>query len=258
MRRQVIAWTLSWGLLVLATGPAHAQQATASGVRPIDDQAMAVLKRSTELLGTSQRFSVTVDAGFDVVQESGQKIEFGETRTIVVRRPDRMRVDDVRRSGGRNGVLYDGRALTVFNSKEKVYTRLEKPGTVDEIIRFLVDDLDMRLPLAEMLHSRVAALLPQMVREAAYVEQSEISGVACDHVAFRGDEADLQLWIAQGVQPLPRRLVITYRRDDGRPQFWAQFRDWNLAPDTPDSLFTFTPPSDAVKITVLPQRPRGR
>jgi len=70
-------------------------------------------------------------------------------------------------------------------------------------------------------------------RAAAYIEPSQIAGVPCDHLALRGDQVDLQLWVAQGNQPLPRRLVLTYTREDGRPQFWAQFGEWNLAPEVP-------------------------
>ena len=55
-------------------------------------------------------------------------------------------------------------------------------------------------------------------------------------------------------EPLPRRLVITYKHADGRPQFWAQFSEWNLAPEVPDTLFVFTPPAGAVKIAFAPQR----
>jgi hypothetical protein len=68
----------------------------------------------------------------------------------------------------------------------------------------------MRLPLAELLSSQRAKMLAEHVRAAAYVEPSQIAGVPCDHLALRGDQADLQLWVAQGNQPLPRRLVITY------------------------------------------------
>src|SRR4029434_7006824 len=71
--------------------------------------------------------------------------------------------------------------------------------------------LDMRLPLADWLDSQFAKTLPERVRAAIYVEPSQIVGVPCDHLALRGDEADLQLWVAQGNQPLPRRLVITYK-----------------------------------------------
>ncbi len=242
--------------LLLGGAPVWAQQGSPTDAKKSEEQARAVVKRMAEFLSRAQRFSVTVDIGFDVVQEFGQKIEFGETRKIVLRRPDHFRVDETRRNGAKGGLVFDGKELAVFDTKENVYAtdaRVSGTGTVDEAIEHFINDLDMRLPLAEFLDSNLPKMLMEGVREAAYVEQSQIAGAPCDHVALRGDQTDLQVWVAQGDRPLPRRLVITYTREDGRPQFWAQFSDWNLAPEAPDSLFTFTPPAGAAKITFGPQ-----
>jgi hypothetical protein len=246
----VVAWTLT---LLLLSAPGRAQQ-TSAAHPAIEEQAMAVLKRMTEFLTQAQRFSVTVDTGFDVVQDSGQKIEFGETRQIVLRRPDRVRIDATKRNGSTSGMFFNGKDIAVFNTQENVYATVASPGTVDEAVAYFLNDLDMRLPLAELLSSQLAQTLPEHVRAAAYVEPSQIAGVPCDHLAFRGGQADLQLWVAQGHQPLPRRLVITYTREEGRPQFWAQFSAWNLAPEVPDALFVFTPPAGATKIAFALQQ----
>jgi hypothetical protein len=202
----VVAWALTLWLL---SAPGQAQQPSAAHPE-LDEQAMAVLKRMTEFLTQAPRFSVTVDTGFDVVQDSGQKIEFGETRQMVLRRPDRLRIDATKRNGSKSGMFFDGKDIAVFNTKENVYATVARPGTVDDAIAYFLDDLDMRLPLAELLSSQRAKMLAEHVRAAAYVEPSQIAGVPCDHLALRGDQADLQLWVAQGHQPLPRRLVITY------------------------------------------------
>jgi hypothetical protein len=49
--------------------------------------------------------------------------------------------------------------------------------------------------------------------------------------------------------------VITYKKAEGQPQFWAQFSDWNLSPDIPDSLFVFTPPEGAAKFAFASPKP---
>ena len=245
-----VAWALA---LVLLSAPGQAQQSSAAHPE-MEAQAMAVLKRMTEFLTQAQRFSVTVDTGFDVVQDSGQKIEFGETRQMVLRRPDRLRIEATKRNGAKSGMVFDGKDIAVFNTKENVYATAVSPGTVDNAIAYFLTDLDMRLPLADWLDSQLTKTLPERVRAATYVEPSQIAGVPCDHLALRGDEADVQLWVAQGNQPLPRRLVITYKRAEGRPQFWAQFSEWNLAPEVPDALFVFTPPAGAAKIVFARQQ----
>jgi hypothetical protein len=242
-------------LVVFLAGVPAGTQTPRRAAPTLDDQAMALLKRMADVLSQTQRFSVMVDIGFDVVQGSGEKIEFGETRKIVVSRPDHARIDITKRDGATSGFIFDGKEIAVFNTREKVYATAAKPGTLDEAIDYFINDLDMRFPLAELFSGKLAETLQAKVRGASYVEQASIAGVPCDHVAFRGDQADLQLWIAQGDQPLPRRLVITYKNAVGQPQFWAQFSEWNLAPDVPDSLFVFTPPEGAAKIAFTARKP---
>ena len=254
MRRIKFAAAFSWALVLLAGAPLCAQQAGTTNAKKSDEQAMAVLKRATTILAQAKSFSVTIDAGFDAVQDSGQKIEFGETRKVVLRRPDRLRIDANKRDGSSSGLIFDGKEITVFHLKENVYATTAQSGSVDQALDFIVNDLDVRVPLAELLKSDLEKSLPQRMRSAAYVEQSSIGGVPCDHVAFRSDDVDAQLWITRDKQPLPRRVVITYKQADARPQFWAQFSDWNLSPQTPDSLFVYKPSKDAAKIAFSPRQ----
>jgi hypothetical protein len=254
MRQVWLGVMLAWSLtLLLMSAPVHAQEARAANPE-LEEQAMAVLQRMTAFLSQAQRFSVAMDIGFDAVQDSGQKIEFGETRQVVLRRPDHLRIDAAKRDGSKSVLLFDGKDMTVVHPQENVYATVAKPGSVDEAIAYFVQDLGMRFPLAEMLTSQLAQRLPDQVRVADYVEAASIAGVPCDHLALRGDETDMQVWVAQGQHPLPRRVVITYRHADGRPQFWAQFSDWNLAPAAPDALFTFTPPAGAAQIAFSPRQ----
>ena len=254
--------TLTKGLVILALFfispllviPSHSQQTSATDQNKSEQQAMAVLKRMADFLSQAQRFGVTMDIGFDVVQDNGQKIEFGEARDILLSRPDLLRIDTTKRDGQKSELIFDGREITLYYAKENVYATEPKPGTVDQAIAYFVNDLGMRLPLAELLDSNAAKVLPQQVREAAYVEQESIGGVACDHIALRGDQVDAQLWVAQGDKPLPQRIVITYKREDGRPQFWANFTKWNLSRKVRNSMFTFTPPKGAAKIAFSPRQ----
>jgi hypothetical protein len=45
--------------------------------------------------------------------------------------------------------------------------------------------------------------------------------------------------------------MITYKDENGQPQFWADFCKWDLAPDVSDALFAFTPPNGAERIQFL-------
>ena len=231
----------------------------AEPVAPVDPaqakaQAMAIVDRMAGLLAGAKSLSVTMDTGFDAVQASGQKIEFGEMRKIVADRPAHLLVEATSRDGKKSRVSFDGKDLTLYYEQSNVYASDPKAGTVDDAVKYFTEDLGMRMPLAVMLSTKLKDFLDREVREAAFVEESFIAGVACDHLALRGDHTDMQLWIAKGDQPLPQRVVITYKELPERPQFWAQFSNWNLAPEVSDALFAFNPPQGAKKIPFSPRQ----
>jgi len=56
-----------------------------------------------------------------------------------------------------------------------------------------------------------------------------IGGKECDHFAFRKEDIDWQIWIAQGDRPYPCRYVITSKQVDQSPQYSVQIKDWKTA-----------------------------
>jgi hypothetical protein len=217
----------------------------------IEEEALAILKRSAEFVSQIKQFHVVAEIGFDVVQESGQKIEFGGSRSVTIRRPDHARFEFVSRDGASGTVIIDSTNLSVFSKDENVYAQVAHPGGIDQAVRYLSDTLDVPMPLREFFVSDASDALTDGIESAQYVGESVLAGVPADHLAFMNDEVDYQVWIAKGDKPLPRRVVITYRLAQGHPQFWAQFLSWDLSPEVPDSLFDFAPPKDAERITFL-------
>ena len=219
-----------------------------------ESRAVARLDAMATTLVKAERLAVTIDSTYDVVQDSGEKIEFGERRVVTVRRPDRAHVDVTTRDGARRGVVFDGKQIAAFDLTEKVYSTVPSPGTIDAAFDYFVTDLNMRLPLRELLKTDLVQHLKDARSSARLVAEEQLGGTATDHVAFRGDTADVQVWIPREGDPLPRRIVITYRLAEGQPQFRADLSGWNLAPDVPDGLFTFTPASGAERIPLMAPR----
>jgi hypothetical protein len=234
-------------LLILVAAPVSARS-------DADERAAKRVEAMASFIAKAPRLSVTTDSTYDVVQDSGQKVEFGEQRVITLRRPDRARIETTRRDGTRRGLVFDGKQIAVFDLDQKVYATAAKEGTTDAAFDYFKNDLDMRLPLSELLASNLPQKISNMLGSARLVGEETVNGVATDHVALRGDTADLQLWIAREGDPLPQRLVITYRLAEGQPQYEASFSGWNLAPDVPDSAFTFTPAAGAQEIPFLVPR----
>jgi len=238
--------------LTVMTMPVLSAQEQDSTQSTSDPRAMSILKKMSDFLAGAGRFSVTIRDGYDVVQESGQKIEFGELRNVTVSRPDRLRIEVERSDGQKGTVIFDGKDITVYMVDNNIYATTPKQGTLDQAIKYALDDLQIRLPLGLMLLSTLPTELDNLGVSADYVETTTLMDVPCDHLAVRtAGGVDFQVWAAQGSEPLPRRIVITYKNESGQPQFWADLSKWNLAPDVSDALFAFTPPNGAERIQFL-------
>jgi hypothetical protein len=255
IRRAAAAFTVAAALL-LWSGVASAQAtAPAAAMEEQGGQEMETLMNMARFLAQQQGFSVTVRSGYDAIQEDGERIEFGEKRRYLLQRPDRLRVEFERSDGDKGMVLFDGKAITAFKAGDNVYATAEKPGTVDGALVYLVRDLQLTLPLARMFHTMLPQQLEQLVQSVDYVETDVLFGVLTDHLAVRTAEVDCQFWIAQGGQPVPLRVVLTYKDVPGEPRFWADFSEWHLAPEAAADRFVFTPPAGAEKVPfIIPAR----
>jgi len=242
---------MRYGLLGVVLYTGFLFQPVAGAEPAIDPEAMKILARMTERLAAAQQLSVTFRAGYDVVQETGQKIEFGELRSLVLSRPDRLRIETKLSDGGKQLVLFDGKVLTVFNADDKVYAQLKRPGTVDEMLHYAVRDLQVRMPLARMFVTSLPSELKGRLESLAYVEDDGLTDVPTAHLAGRSKDVDFQIWIPLEGEPLPRRIVFTYKQHPGEPQFWALFSDWNLKTEISASRFSFTAPPGVEQIPFL-------
>jgi len=246
--------------VVLALGVAPASAAgNETGTAVVQDpDATKLFYAMANFLAKAPAMSVTIRSGYDAIQEDGQRIEFGEKRRIMLQRPDRVRVDVQRSDGDKGQLLFDGTTITAFRAADNVFAQVEKNGTIDEILVFMVKDLQMTMPLARMFLTNFPQSLEKQVTSISYVEEDYLFDVPTDHLAARSAAIDLQVWVTQGEQPLPRRVVITYKNAEGEPQFWAEFSDWNLSPKIAGDTFSFTPPSGAELIPLLaPVRQKG-
>uniref|UniRef100_A0A832A216 DUF2092 domain-containing protein n=1 Tax=Desulfacinum infernum TaxID=35837 RepID=A0A832A216_9BACT len=217
------------------------------------DPAMESLMRTAHFLAQLKEFRVHMRIGYDVVQESGQKIEFGERRTWTVVRPDRFRADVERSDGEKAAIVFDGKAITVYHPNLNMYAVSEISGDIDTAVKHLIKDLNVRMPLSLLLVTSLPKELEKRVVRADLVETSVLEGTPCAHLAVRGDAVDFQMWVPIEGDPLPRRIVLTYKNDEGQPQFWANFSDWNLTPNPPADFFSLDIPKDASRIQFLAQ-----
>jgi hypothetical protein len=216
----------------------------------IDPQAEKLLKRMSDYLAGRQQFTAKAESTLEAVLTSGQKIQFDSPATLVVSRPNKLhahRKGDI----ANQEFFYDGKTLTLYNPRENLYATAAAPPTLDEMLDFAREKLDVIAPAAELLYKNAAEKMLKESSSGFVVGQSVVGGVKCTHLAFRGSEVDWQIWIEDGDKPLPRKFILTSKQVKGEPQFTVVIRSWDLAPKLTNAEFSFTPPKGAKKIEFL-------
>ena len=212
----------------------------------VDPDAVSALQKMGDFLRKQQMFSVQGRTTTDDVMKSGQKVQYGATVDMKVRRPDRMRVDI---SGDRRNehIYYDGKTFTVFGERVGYYATFPAPPTLNELREVLEKKYAFDLPLADLFYWGTENDGTAAIQRAAHVGTANIEGFMCDHYAFRQKDVDWELWIEQGGRPLPRKMVITTTAEPTKPQH-SMILNWDLGAKFDDSLFTFSPPPNAHQI----------
>jgi hypothetical protein len=244
-RRRIVS-VVGLAMLVLA-GWAPTGHAQPAGIEP---QTEKLLRRMSDYLAGRKQFTVKTENTLEVVLTSGQKLHFASPATASVWRPNKLRAH---RKGDilNQEFFYDGKTLTLYNPKENLYATTAAPPTLDEMLDFAREKLDVIAPGAEILYGNAADRMLKETSSGFVVGSSVVGGVKSTHLAFRGSEVDWQIWIEDGDKPLPRKFILTSKKVKGEPQFTVLIRTWDLAPKLTDKEFTFVPPKGAKKIEFL-------
>jgi len=245
MARKILL--LSVLAMALAAPRAYAQTAPASAVDPAAIQA---LKDMGAYLLTLKRFGVSTEVTGERVLADGQKLQHTATADLDVVRPNKIRVL-MKSARNERELYYDGKTLFLNTPAQKVYGTLDLDGTLGDVIDRLEGQYGMQIPLDDLFRFGTPAAQFDKIESAMNAGQDFADGDLCDHYAFRSGKIDWQIWIMTGNKPLPRKIVITNRADEARPQS-VTLLTWNLKPSFTDSTFKFTPPKGAKAVEIVP------
>ena len=161
-------------------------------------------------------------------------------------RPDKIRVTRV---GGYSDLelVFNGATATVLERHTNNYAQINAPGTVDQLVDKMRDELRTAMPGADLLLTRAYSELTEDTIEARYIGHGVIDGVECDHLAFRNIETDWQIWIERGNKPIPRKYIITSKATAAAPQYTLRIKSWST--DATADAFAFNAPAGAKMVS---------
>lgn len=208
-----------------------------------------ILKAMSDYLAATSEFSFDYDATLDVVTHDNQIISFASSGAIELARPDKLHATRV---GGFTNIEmnYDGANFSVLGKDANVYTQLPITGSIDQLVDTLRETYGQPLPAADLLTTDTYSALMDSITDVKDLGSGMIGGQECDHLAFRTDEVDWQIWIAQGTQPHPCRYVISARDVAQSPQYRVDIRNWNDSEKLAENAFDFAAPEGAMEVDI--------
>ncbi|WP_087003117.1 DUF2092 domain-containing protein [Rhizobium sullae] len=227
----------------LAAAPAWSQSV-------IDPDADSVLRAMADQLKALKELNVEYDTDHEIVDRQGQKIQYSASGSMAISRPSGL---SMTRKGPYADVqvTFDGKVVSLYGKGLNVYAQFDSPGpSIDEAVQEFRMLTGLDAVGADLLAADPYAALTDGVISGSLVGTSYVGGIECDHLAFRNDVVDWQLWISKGDQKLPMKYVITTKWVTGAPQYTLRLRDWSTN-KVDAKTFSFTPPAEAKKLDAV-------
>ena len=221
--------------------------ATSVEARAGEADAKRLLATMSDYLTAQKALTFEYDAILEVVTKDEQKLALASSGSVILNRPDKIRAT---RSGGFANVemSFDGKTLTLLGKNQNLYTQIDVPGTLEHLVDELREKHNRPLPAADLLLTNSYDVLMRDVTDVKDLGAGVIGGLECDYLAFRKNDVDWQIWIAQGERPFPCRYVISSKLITGQPQYTVQFRNWKSGGEVDAMDFNFTNPTKAEKV----------
>jgi len=244
---------LSPCLLALALVAPGAPAQTAAPAPPaVDPATVQALKDMGAHLQSLQRFHVTNELTGERVLADGQKLQHMASAAIDVQRPNRLRVK-MSSARSQRELFFDGKQVTLFTPAQQYYATVPFDGSLGDLAGALQAKYGFELPLADLFVLGTPAAPLDKLDSAMNAGQDFVGDDLCDHYALRQGNFDWQIWITVGSKPLPRKLVITNRADEARPQS-VSLIEWDMKAVAASSAYTFKPPKGAKAIDMVARK----
>lgn len=228
---------------LLIPSPLHAGQS-------LDQKALTSLKRMSTTLATAKAFTYQSKTISEVPAKTGQFLTLFSTADVALKRPDKLRAH-LTGEAPYFDFYYDGTTAAAFAPASNVYSLSKAPPTIDAMLPGLEKETGIRFASAGLLFSDPYKVLTKGLTSALFVGPSSVNGILCDHLAFRSDGVNWEIWVESGPRALPVRLAVTYTDRANFPRVIVEFSHWNLHPGLKPGHFIFRKPADSREIPFL-------
>lgn len=248
----MIAGLLAAGIVGATARLCPAAEPATQAKPSISPEASAALLRMGQSL-RAQQFSFQAQTIRVYSDTNDVSLHIFHTSKVVVRRPNRLSAETTGDDGSTK-IVFDRKTAYVYSSSRNKYAEIPVPsGTIEGLLKEAVGRFGVDFPLADFLSEAPNKAFLTGVTTGCVVNTVTIGGAPYLHLSFTQPPGiQLELWVANDQQAMPRRLIVTYLTLPGAPNFIALFSDWNFDIHPSEADFTFQPPAGAQKVALKP------
>jgi len=233
-------------LCLIMSVQANAAETVAEETSPFDPTADKVLKSVDAYLKAEKSLAMQGETLLDIVTDDGQVITYTTQVEISLKRPDKLyakRIGIMRNQE----IFYNGSELILNSLQHNVYAKAEVPPTIDQMLDSATTQLGLQAAGNDLLYSDLYDGMMSNAVSGAYLGTVMIDEVECHHLAYRGKNADFQLWVETGDDPKPKRYMIISKNMPEAPRYLLNIT--SLEPkEFSDTTFDFTPSAEKKRI----------
>jgi len=238
-------------------GKAVVPAGSAKAAPVIDPQVREVMKLVCNELSSAKTITYHAEINFDSVLPSYVKLQYAAAMDTAIQRPDHLAIS-YKSDLGAKEIWYDGKTLTIFDPVHRAYASVPAPDSIDAMLTQVTEEKNLSVPLEGFDFSHPCERVYPQIQRGKYVGINDVGGIDCDHVAFVQQELDWQLWIDHGNNPVPRKIVITYKKLPAQPQWAAVLSNWRFNRTLPASLFQPKIPKGTIKTSFIGEQEKKR
>lgn len=215
-----------------------------------DSTALMILDKMGTLVGEVKSLGFHTQLSKDVAYAENFFIKEFESSEIVLKGPNKFYVKS---TGERKAEMfaYQGDQVVYYSFLNNIFTAAEAPDNLIETLDWLYHDFDIEFTFADFLYPNFTADLSENMDYIEFLGTVMMDGDRTYHIGTANEHMTVQFWISDGAYFLPKKILITYLGEPYAHQVEADFSDWEINYEYPDSIFEFLPPPGAKQITWL-------
>lgn len=201
-------------------------------------------------LAKQQYLTLEITVTTERASEAGQKIQLSSRQVTYVQRPDKLAVE-INTDKSATRIVYDGSGVSVVETPRNLYGTIAVQGTLESVLDTLAREYGMAVPANDLICRGRYERIKEKIKFAQELGRATIDGRSYSHSVFSNDDVDFQTWIESREHPMPRRVLIIYKNQPGRPRCTLDITRCETGP-IPASVFTTAIPAGAQEIRIAP------